>query len=132
MANRFDELDWLNNDLMICAAHRYCLGRQSYIVSACVEWLNAHWKQFSSKTQNLILRDTMLELMDHHAGSKQYDEPMWRKFCEDKWTHLSKESQQWLVNALAYKQLDWPLSVGGEFWPHNIIHTDGHSNDDDC
>ena len=31
-----------NDQLMAMAAHRYCLGRRSYIVGACIEWIQGH------------------------------------------------------------------------------------------
>jgi hypothetical protein len=48
---------------MVMAAHRYCLGRQSYIIPACLEWLRDHWKQFTKNTQMVMLRDTLEFLM---------------------------------------------------------------------
>jgi hypothetical protein len=29
------------------AAHNYCLGRQTYIVGACIEWLLANWSKLT-------------------------------------------------------------------------------------
>ena len=34
----------LNDQLMAMAAVRYCLGRSSYIVGACVEWVRENWE----------------------------------------------------------------------------------------
>lgn len=33
---------WGRSDLMATAAVRYCLGRCSYIVGDCVDWLHEH------------------------------------------------------------------------------------------
>lgn len=58
----------INDQLMIIAAHRYCLGRASYIVGACIEFLDAHWSQLTEETQNVILRDTIEAVDKNHAG----------------------------------------------------------------
>lgn len=44
-------------DLMAIAAVRYCLGRSSYIVSDCGDWLIEQWPLISSGAQNTIKRD---------------------------------------------------------------------------
>ena len=44
-------------DIMVIAAMRYCLGRSTYIVSDCCEWLIAHWNTFEQGTRDTIQRD---------------------------------------------------------------------------
>ncbi len=48
---------WGRDELMAIAAIRYCLGRRTYIVRDCVEWILANWQRFSSYTQLIIQRD---------------------------------------------------------------------------
>ena len=48
---------WGRDEMMVLAAFSYCLGRQTYIVSDCVEWLIANWENFSENTRWLIRRD---------------------------------------------------------------------------
>lgn len=43
--------------LMALAAVRYCLGRSSYIVGDCADWLITIWPELSSDTRALIRRD---------------------------------------------------------------------------
>ena len=43
--------------LMIVAAVRYCLGRRSYIVSDCADWIIANWESWPDHIQNIIQRD---------------------------------------------------------------------------
>lgn len=105
-------LNWLNNMLMVTAAHRYCLGRESYIVSACIEWLTAVWPVLEANTQSVILRDTIGAIMDGEAGSKVIDEPAWVRFCEQAWTRISADQRQWIDFALAHKGKPWPLFEG--------------------
>lgn len=44
-------------DLMVTAAFRYCIGRQTYIVSECVEWLMNIWPTLSESTRRSIKRE---------------------------------------------------------------------------
>lgn len=50
---------WGFNDLMVIAAFRYCLGRSTYIVGTCVDWLTEHWPNFSVDTQQLIKKKSL-------------------------------------------------------------------------
>lgn len=44
-------------DLMAIAAFRYCLGRRTYIVGDCAEWLIRTWPLLEENAQNVIKRD---------------------------------------------------------------------------
>jgi hypothetical protein len=105
-------LNWLNNMLMVTAAHRYCLGRETYIVGACCEWLTAVWSILEPNTQNVILRDTIAAIMDGEAGSKAIDEPAWRRFCERAWDEITIAQRDWVERALSHKGKPWPLFPG--------------------
>ena len=48
---------WGRDEMMVVAAFRYCLGRRTYIVNDCAEWLIANWQTFSDKTREVIQRD---------------------------------------------------------------------------
>ena len=48
---------WGRGDLMATAAVRYCLGRQSYIVGDCVDWLIGCWPSLSEGCRKVIARD---------------------------------------------------------------------------
>ncbi len=67
----------MNDQLMAMAAFRYCLGRRSYIVSCCQEWLLQHWSQLDENSRHVILRDICEALADGNAGMKM-DERSWR------------------------------------------------------
>lgn len=43
--------------LMAIAAFRYCLGRQSYIVGDCADWLREQWPSLPRNVQSVIERD---------------------------------------------------------------------------
>lgn len=48
---------WGESDLMAVCAVDYCLGRQTYIVGMCADWLNQYWGNFSQGARDLIQRD---------------------------------------------------------------------------
>jgi hypothetical protein len=48
---------WGRADLMALAAVRYCLGRQSYIVSDCCDWLPTVWQALQPGMRETIARD---------------------------------------------------------------------------
>lgn len=64
-ADRLEELSrkapptspWGRSDLMATAAVRYCLGRSTYIVGDCVDWLCAHWSALNQSAKLIIRRD---------------------------------------------------------------------------
>jgi len=43
--------------LMAVAAFRYCLGRRTYIVGDCVDWLLDQWPNLGEITRHVIERD---------------------------------------------------------------------------
>lgn len=47
---------WGQSDLMAVCAVDYCLGRQTYIVGMCADWLEENWCKFSPKACDLIQR----------------------------------------------------------------------------
>ena len=98
-----------NDQLMVTAAHRYCLGRQTIAVGACLDWLHAHWPQLTSQTQLVILRDTIAALMDGEAGDPTIDVPGWRDFARWGMDRLTTEQREWVRDALSYKKKEWPL-----------------------
>lgn len=100
-------LEGANGQLMVMAAHRYCLGRQSYIVGAAIEWLTLHWPEFEAGTKQIILRDTISALMDKVTGSDT-DHREWLKFAQTHWPEIGSDSQQAIKSGLAYKQQPWP------------------------
>jgi hypothetical protein len=51
------EKNFGRDDLMVLAAFRYCLGRQTYIVSDCADWLVEQWENIGESTRKLIQRE---------------------------------------------------------------------------
>ena len=46
-----------HDHLMVIAATRYCLGRMTYVVCDCCDWLIKIWPLLSPSTQRIIQRD---------------------------------------------------------------------------
>jgi hypothetical protein len=45
------------NGLMIISAVRYCVGRRTYIVGECVDWILANWRDWPENVKTIIQRD---------------------------------------------------------------------------
>lgn len=50
--------------LMVTAAVRYCLGRQTYIVNSCADWLIEQWPNISERCKSVIKRDVDQAIAD--------------------------------------------------------------------
>lgn len=48
---------WGNDDLMVLAAFRYCVGRRTHIVHDCADWLIANWPEFGDSIKALIQKE---------------------------------------------------------------------------
>jgi hypothetical protein len=64
------------DDLMALSSVRYCLGRASYIVSDCCEWLIEQWPNICPNTQANILRD-IREAIDGDRAGMDMDKRLW-------------------------------------------------------
>lgn len=73
--------DSLNDQLMMMAAHRYCLGRSSYIVGAALDFFDQHWSQLTPHTQGIILRD-IKEALDRGMAGMDIDARGWQEFVK--------------------------------------------------
>lgn len=62
---------WGFNALMVTAAFRYCLGRQTYIVSVCADWLVANWDRFPQNVRDVIQRDLEEEFERDDAARRE-------------------------------------------------------------
>jgi len=79
---RIRELEsrWQNH-LMVLAAFRYCLGRQSYIVSECGKWLYDYWDDFPETTRAIILKETE-EALENGTAGDDCDRSFWLALLE--------------------------------------------------
>lgn len=106
--NQTDEcLRGVDGQSMVVAAHRYCLGRSSYIVASALFWLDKWWSSFERNTQRVIVRDTIRALQEEAAGMDM-DVKGWTKFAAAKYRLLCQEDQLWVNGAVHYDKA-WPL-----------------------
>lgn len=103
------KLESLDDQLMAIAAHRYCLGRSSYIVGSCLDWIRATWPQMEPNTQFVMLRDTVEALMDDRAGSDVIDVPGWTAVALWMAENMPPERLQSVRRALEWKP-------GADYW----------------
>ena len=69
------------DNLMVIAAFRYCLGRASYIVGDCVDWLRQIWPELSDRDRRLIKKEIIEALSLGRAGHER-DRYEWLKVME--------------------------------------------------
>lgn len=106
----FSPIDSLNGQLMVMAAHRYSLGRRSYIVGSCIEWLKEWWPNFESNTRKIIFRDTIEALQDNLAGEAM-DKENWKSFAEWTWEKLDAKERLWCQSSINQRGKDWPIKI---------------------
>jgi len=69
--------------LMITAAVRYCLGRRTYIVSDCADWILANWGDWPENVRTIIQRDL------EHEFERAAQNPDWNPLGD------SCDKQEW-------------------------------------
>ncbi len=100
-----------DSQLMVMAAHRYCLGRGSYIVGACQSWMRTHWNEFDHNTKQVMVRDTIEALQDEMAGPG-IDKESWVHWAEWAWNEMDGASQIWVKRDVTNRGKRWPLQAG--------------------
>ena len=89
---------WGRDDLMALAAVRYCLGRSSYIVGDCVDWLITQWPNLSDSIKRVIARDVdeAFERDDEARADGREHKPLGWDCDRAYWT---KARALWVPNA---------------------------------
>ncbi len=113
------------HDLMIVAALRYCLGRRSYIVRDCVDWLDAHWDAIPERTRAIIQRDIDEEFWrDNEARASEHG---WRPLGDDcdraQWARLRRK---WCEPHCCQCGKPCPSDAAA------VVHGDGEVSCKDC
>ncbi len=67
--------------VIMLESFRYCLGRQSYAVSECVDNLTWYWDELSPHFQNLILRE-IKHAIDTDSAGDVCDIVQWQKILK--------------------------------------------------
>ena len=73
--------------LMVVAAVRYCIGRMTYIVGDCADWIIANWKDWPESTRAIIKRD-IEEAFRHDDIDREQNRPV-------KTLGMDCDRQQW-------------------------------------
>jgi hypothetical protein len=63
------------------SAMRYCLGRSSYIASACARWLEINWAVIDTDAQSAIITEVTIALQKDRAGMSP-DRKSWQELLE--------------------------------------------------
>ena len=103
IADPISPLSGIDGQLMIAAAVRYCLGRQSYIVPACIDWLVRWWGKVESQTAMGIVRDIVEALQQGTAETE------WKDFAQWAWDKMPEADRSEIKQAVAWRQKPWPL-----------------------
>lgn len=93
------KLETPDDQLMAMAAHRYCMGRSSYIVGSCLDWIKATWEQMQAKTQSIMLRDTLDDL--HRYKELPYASD-WQRLSRWMWERMDERQKSWLRDAVRH------------------------------
>ena len=72
---------WGTHHIMVTAAHRYCLGRRTYIVGLCVDWLLQNWDRIEPNTK-ILIRDETKEAIDQGNAGELCDIDEWRRLLK--------------------------------------------------
>lgn len=76
----------LNGGILVTAALRYALGRQSYVPDAVRTWIACNWTDLDEQTQHVVFTDVMDYLFYESKASDAYmkishiDRSAWRDF----------------------------------------------------
>jgi hypothetical protein len=66
---------------MLLCAMRYCMGRRSYAVRSCCDYLRAHWREIDPRTRATMRRDLDDELRRYRelgaTMGDDFDERAW-------------------------------------------------------
>ena len=97
---------WGRADLMATAAVRYCLGRSSYIVGDCVDWLLANWERFEPGCRLVILRDISEAIQRDDEARERGDQylPLGMDMDRREWERAAAEiGRAWGAPTLALR-----------------------------
>ena len=72
------ETRWQNH-LMVLCAFRYCLGKQAYIASECIQWLSEWWDDLAQLTRKRIVEEAT-EAVENNTAGDICDRETWRCF----------------------------------------------------
>jgi hypothetical protein len=89
---------WGFGGLMSMAAFRYCLGRMTYIVTECVDWIIPNWDNFHPSIRVLIeleleeafVKDDDMRQEPYDAGGGDFYLPLGHDCDRRQWERVRK------------------------------------------
>jgi hypothetical protein len=66
---------------MIFYGFRYCLGRKTYAVANCVDYLIANWNRISAMTRTLMQKEIRVAIERGRCGMEM-DKRQWERVLE--------------------------------------------------
>jgi hypothetical protein len=73
--------NWGSNQFLIWTSFRYCLGRMSTIVSTCVDFLKANWKDIDKVHRDRIIEE-IKEAIERGRAGMDCDVDLWKSLIE--------------------------------------------------
>ena len=80
------------DDLMAVAAFRYSLGRMTYIVGDCADWLIEQWPNIAERARNIIQRDLdeAFKRDDEYRADRQDYKPLGHDCDRAQWEKVRR------------------------------------------
>lgn len=75
--------DYGLDDLMVVAAFRYCMGRRTYMVGYCSDWLIRIWPAISERARFIIKRDLEDEFKRDDESRERNGDDAWHPLGYD-------------------------------------------------
>jgi hypothetical protein len=98
------DLNYPDSHMIFIGWVRYCLGRKTYAVSECCDWLRANWANIHPNTQAVILRDIKeeIELDDRTIEMTQEREAQGQESTlYRRWDDCDRDEWESLINFLS-------------------------------
>lgn len=114
MTNVPECLKSANGQFMVCAAHRYAMGRMTSAPYIVCSWIRAYWGYLTEDTQSSITEETLVELArnpieDRHSLGMQCDVDGWREFAEWAYAQLEHHRQEQIYQRFIAYNRSWPI-----------------------
>ena len=100
------KLETHDDQLMAMAAFGYCLGRATYIVPVCCEWLRDIWPQLTPASRQNILIDIVIAIQTGRGGHEM-DVDEWLALANE--VEVSAEEMAAIRQRTSYTGKPWPL-----------------------
>jgi len=74
------KLETADDQLMALSAFDYCLGRMTYMVTVCTEWVKQYWAQIEPKGRTYIVRQIQQAKKNNRLATIDYND--WQDLLE--------------------------------------------------